>query len=85
MFSLDAVAARGSRLTVNPFKATPPLIVDSDVVLTLTLAAQCQCLEPVAGQRGEITKRRSSLQINQKDVAREFLRGDWPHAHHGAT
>jgi len=45
---VDDLYVRGSRLSVNTFKANPPLIVDADTVLTLPIAAQC--LEPVAGR-----------------------------------
>jgi hypothetical protein len=52
------------------FKANPTLIVDADAVLTLTVGARC--LEPVAGQRDEITEGRSSLHTIKLEACKPF-------------
>ena len=41
---------------VRPFKANPPLVIDTDAVLALPVALEC--FQPVAGQGGEIFQAR---------------------------
>ena len=48
-----------SRRSAKPFKANPPLIVNANAVLALTVTAQC--FKPVARKSGEITERSSGL------------------------
>jgi hypothetical protein len=44
----------------RPFKANPPLVIDANAVLTLTVALQP--FRPVTGQRSEVFQARCSVQ-----------------------
>src|SRR5207245_7690251 len=50
---VDDFDVGGPAVALRPFETDPPLIIDSDAVLTLPISAQH--FEPVAGQPGEIS------------------------------
>src|SRR6516164_3424334 len=47
----------------GPFKANPPTVIDANAVLTL--AVSLQCLQTVAGQRGQVAQGNRGIQLVQ--------------------
>src|SRR5437870_117287 len=74
---VDDLHVGGSAVAFRPFEADPPLIIDPDAVLTLSISAQR--FEPVPGQRREIPQRRRRLETVQLQLGRTLNAGKPPY------
>src|SRR5438445_8868799 len=70
---VDDFDVGGPAVALGPFETDPPLIIDSDAVLTLPISAQH--FESVAGQPGEISYAVLCLEKNKLQLGRTLNSG----------
>src|SRR5216684_493062 len=60
--------------SVRPFKTNPPLVIDANAVLTLSLT--CERLKPIARQHEKVLERGSDFQPVELQAGRAFDSGE---------
>ena len=59
---------------IRPLKTNPPLVIDADAVLALTVSEQN--FKPVAGQNGKVSEHRGGLKTIQLEASGAFDSGE---------